>query len=451
MKLTMNATQLSRRTMLKGLGTALALPLLDAMLPSLCLAGVGEAAKAAPKRLAFLYVPNGVNVQEWTPTKIGGDFELPTTLEVVKDFKNDLQVLSGLTVDKARPNGDGPGDHARAMSAFLTGKQPRKTAGADIRAGVSVDQIAADHLGKETRFPSLEIGCDRGLNAGNCDSGYSCAYSANLSWKSENMPMAKEVNPRLVFERFFANSFKDETSASKAKRDRYRLSVLDFVLEDATQLKNRLGANDTRKLEEYLNSIREIEVRVARAEQPTNPEAAKYPRPAGMPADYQEHIRLMADMMVLAFQTDMTRVSTFVFANEGSNRSYRFLEVPEGHHDLSHHGGDKQKLKKIATINRFHLTQFAYLLGKLKSAKEGSGNLLDNSMILYGSAIGDGNRHNHDELPILLAGKAGGLKPGRHLKFPKNTPLTNLYLSMLDRAGVHEKSFGDSTGQLTLD
>jgi hypothetical protein len=338
------------------------------------------------------------------------------------------------------------------MSAFLTGRQPRKTAGADIRVGVSVDQLAASHLGKETRFPSLEIGCDRGLNAGNCDSGYSCAYSANLSWKSENMPMAKEVNPRLVFERFFASSFKDEASSSKAKRDRYRLSVLDFVLEDATQLKNRLGANDTRKLEEYLTSIREIEVRVARAEQTTNPEAAKYPRPAGMPADYQEHIRLMADMMVLAFQSDMTRVSTFVFANEGSNRSYRFLEVPEGHHDLSHHGGDKQKQKKIATINRFHLAQFAYLLGKLKSVPEGSGTLLDNSMILYGSAIGDGNRHNHDELPILLAGKGGGsLKTGRHLKFPKDTPLTNLYLTMLDRVGVHQNAFGDSTGQLTLD
>ncbi len=301
------------------------------------------------------------------------------------------------------------------------------------------------------QFPSLELGCDRGQNAGNCDSGYSCAYSANLSWKSENMPMAKEVNPRLVFERFFAGSFKDEASASKAKRDRYKLSVLDFVLEDATQLKMRLGANDTRKLEEYLGSVREIEIRLARAEQVSHPEAAKYPRPAGMPADYQEHIRLLADMMVLAFQTDMTRVGTFVLANEGSNRSYRFLEVPEGHHDLSHHGGDKQKQAKIAKINRFHLSQLAYLLGKLKSVKEGSSNLLDNSMVVYGSAIGDGNRHNHDELPILLAGKGGGsLKTGRHLKFAKDTPLTNLYLSMLEQAGIHEKSFGDSTGMLAI-
>jgi hypothetical protein len=447
----MKATLLSRRTMLKGLGTALALPTLDAMLPSLCLAGVGEAAKTAPRRMAFLYVPNGAHMQEWTPAKVGADFELPPSLQVLKEFKNDLHVLSGLTVDKARPHGDGPGDHARAMSAFLTGRQPRKTAGADIRAGISIDQLAAAHLGKQTQFPSLEIGCDRGQNAGNCDSGYSCAYSANLSWKSENMPMAKEVNPRLVFERFFAGSFKDEVSANKAKRDRYKLSVLDFVLEDATQLKMRLGANDTRKLEEYLASVREIEVRLARTEQAAHPEAARYPRPAGMPADYQEHIRLLADMMVLAFQTDMTRVSTFVLANEGSNRSYRFLEVPEGHHDLSHHGGDKQKQAKIAKINRFHLSQLAYLLGKLKSVKEGSSNLLDNSMVVYGSAIGDGNRHNHDELPILLAGKGGGsLKTGRHLKFPKDTPLTNLYLTMLEQAGIHEKSFGDSTGMLAL-
>lgn len=437
--------------MLKGLGTVLALPLLDAMLPSLCLAGVGEAAKKAPKRMAFLYVPNGAHMQEWTPKSFGANFDLPPSLEVLKEHRNDINVLTGLTVDKARPHGDGPGDHARAMSAFLTGRQPRKTAGADIRAGISIDQLAANHLGKETQFPSLELGCDRGQNAGNCDSGYSCAYSANLSWKSESMPMAKEVNPRLVFERFFANAFKDEAAASKAKRNRYKLSVLDFVLEDATQLKMRLGANDHRKIEEYLSSIREIEVRLARAENTTNPEAAKYPRPAGMPADYQEHIRLLADMMVLAFQTDMTRISTFVLANEGSNRSYRFLQVPEGHHDLSHHGGDKQKQKKIATINRFHLSQFDYLLTKLKSVREGSANLLDNSMVVYGSAIGDGNRHNHDELPILLAGKGGGgLKPGRHLKFPKDTPLTNLYLAMLDQAGIHEKSFGDSTGKLEL-
>ncbi len=437
--------------MLKGLGTVLALPLLDAMLPSLCLAGVGEAAKKAPKRMAFLSVPNGAHMQEWTPKNFGANFDLPPSLEVLKEHRNDINVLTGLTVDKARPHGDGPGDHARAMSAFLTGRQPRKTAGADIRAGISIDQLAATHLGKETQFPSLELGCDRGQNAGNCDSGYSCAYSANLSWKSESMPMAKEVNQRLVFERFFASAFKDEAAASKAKRNRYKLSVLDFVLEDATQLKMRLGANDHRKIEEYLNSIREIEVRLARAENTTNPEAAKYPRPAGMPADYQEHMRLLADMMVLAFQTDMTRISTFVLANEGSNRSYRFLQVPEGHHDLSHHGGDKQKQKKIATINRFHLSQFDYLLTKLKSVREGSANLLDNSMVVYGSAIGDGNRHNHDELPILLAGKGGGgLKPGRHLKFPKDTPLTNLYLAMLDQAGIHEKSFGDSTGKLEL-
>lgn len=443
---------MSRRTVLKGLGTTMALPLLDAMMPSLCLAGVGEAVKAAPRRMAFFYVPNGIHMQDWTPKATGAEIELPATLEVIKDFKKDFLLLSGLTADKARANGDGPGDHARAMSAFLTGKQPRKTAGADIRAGVSIDQVAAEKVGKETRFASLELGCDRGMNSGNCDSGYSCAYSANVSWKSETMPMAKEVNPRLVFERLFASTSKDESTASRVKRDRYRLSVLDFVMEDATQLKMRMGARDTRKLDEYLSAVREIEVRLAKAEQADNPTAAKFPRPSGIPADYQEHIRLLFDMLVLAFQTNQTRVATFIMANEGSNRSYRFIDVPDGHHDLSHHAGSKEKQAKIAKINRFHMSQFAYLLGKLKGLQEGSGTLLDNCMLMYGSGIGDGNAHNHDELPILLVGKAGGtLKTGRHLRFPKNTPIANLYLAMLDRMDVHASAFGDSTGQLTLD
>jgi len=445
-------THMSRRTVLKGLGTAVALPLLDAMLPSLSLAGVNEAAKSAPRRMAFLYVPNGIHMPDWTPKETGAKFELPASLQVVKDFKSDIQVLSGLTVDKARAHGDGGGDHARAMSAFLTGRQPRKTAGADIRVGVSVDQVAAEKVGKATRFASLELGCDRGLNSGNCDSGYSCAYSANLSWKSESLPMAKEVNPRLVFERLFASAGKNEVGASRAKREHYRLSVLDFVMEDASQLKNRLGTRDNRKLDEYLSAVREIEVRLTRAEQADNPDAAKHPRPSGVPNDFQEHVRLLMDMMVLAFQSDQTRVATFALANEGSNRSYRSIEVSEGHHELSHHAGNKEKQAKIAKINRHHLAQLAYLLGKLKAIPEGSSTLLDNSMILYGSAIGDGNAHNHDNLPLLLAGKAGGaFKTGRHLRFPKDTPVTNLYLAMLDRMGAHTPSFGDSTGQLTLD
>jgi hypothetical protein len=438
---------LSRRTVLKGFGTAIALPLLDAMTPALSLAAPTQ--PAAPTRMAFFYVPNGMHMADWTPAAEGPLGPLPAILEPLQPVQKSLMVLSGLTLDKARPNGDGPGDHARAMSAFLTGRQARKTAGADIRAGVSVDQLAASQVGKATRFPSLELGIERGLNSGNCDSGYSCAYSANLSWKTESMPMAKEINPRLVFERLFGNQVKGEAEASRAKRERYQLSILDFVLEDASQLKNRMGANDQRKLDEYLNAVREIEVRIARADAPKGDGAANLVRPAGIPPDYQEHMRLLCDMLVLAFQGDLTRIATFVFANDGSNRSYRFIGVPEGHHDLSHHGGLKEKQEKIRTINRFHISQFAYLLEKLQGIKEGEGTLLDNCMIVYGSGIGDGNRHNHDELPILLAGKGGGtLQTGRHIRHKQDTPLTNLYVSMLNRMGVSAASFGDSTGPL---
>ena len=439
---------ISRRTVLKGLGTAVALPILDCMAPAVSL-GADAAKKSAPLRMAFIYIPNGMHMEEWTPKEIGDKFTLPSTLEPLNSVKQELLVLSGLTADKARANGDGPGDHARAMSAFLTGRQPKKTHGADIRVGVSVDQLAASQVGSKTRFPSLELGIERGLNAGNCDSGYSCAYSANVSWKGESTPQAKEVNPRLVFERLFAGENKSESEALRAKRDRYKLSILDFVMEDAGNLKGRLGGKDQRKLDEYLTAVRELELRLARTDSTTLPGNQKYAKPAGVPNDYQEHIRLMNDLLVLAFQGDVTRISTFVFANDGSNRSYRSIGVPDGHHDLSHHGGNKEKQKKISQINRFHITQLAHLLERLKSVKEGDGTLLDNCMIVYGGGIGDGNRHNHDDLPILLAGKAAGaFKTGRHIRYPKETPLTNLYLAMLERMGTPVKSFGDSTGVL---
>jgi hypothetical protein len=330
------------------------------------------------------------------------------------------------------------------MASFLTGRQARKTSGADIRVGVSVDQLAAQKLGGATRFPSLEIGCEGGRSAGNCDSGYSCAYSSNLAWRTESTPVAKETNPRLVFERLFARPGGD-------RRDRYKVSLLDFVAEDAARMKMRLGSTDVRKLDEYLSGVREIEKRLLRVEKEAAP-AGKAPvvSPTGIPKNYEEHLRLMADMLVLAFQSDLTRFATFVFANDGSNRSYRDIGVPEGHHDLSHHGRLKVKQAKIQQINQFHVTQLAYLLKKLKSVQEGERSLLDNCMIVYGSGISDGNRHNHDDLPVLLAGKGGGtLKTGRHVRYPRNTPLTNLYLAMLDRVGVSVPSFGDSTGRLT--
>jgi hypothetical protein len=359
-------------------------------------------------------------------------------------------VLSGLTCDKARPHGDGGGDHARAMSAFLTGCQPRKTDGANIRAGISVDQLAASRVGTATRFPSIEIGCEGGRQSGNCDSGYSCAYSSSISWRTEATPVPKEVNPRMVFDRLFAGSVRTETRQSQARRERYNQSILDFVNDDASQLRTRLGVNDQRRMDEYLTALREVERRVVNSSRVELPGGQALTRPMGVPGDYQEHIRLLTDLLVLAFQTDTTRIATFVYANEGSNRSYRFINVPEGHHDLSHHGRNPEKLEKLRRINRFHITQFAYLLEKLKAVREGDGTLLDNCMIVYGSGNSDGNRHNHDNLPVLLAGKGGGsLTSGRHLVYQRETPITNLYLSMLDRVGVHMDTFGDSTGRLT--
>ena len=441
--------QIPRRSFLKGLGTAIALPALDAMLPGIARAAEASSSVATPRRLAFVYIPNGVNMTEWTPKTTGADFDLPSTLEPLQPHKRDLMVLTNLAQDKAFPNGDGPGDHARASATFLTGCQARKTQGADIRVGVSVDQMAAATVGRQTRFASLELGCDRGQQTGNCDSGYSCAYSFNISWKTPATPMPPETNPRQVFERLFGGFDTNETAEARAKRERYQKSILDFVLEDARRLKASLGATDQRKLDEYLTAVRELEQRIERTEKfaVTAPELKNLPSHLNK-YDGQQHIRLMYDLMALAFQTDTTRVATFIVAHDGSNKPYPFVGAPEGHHDLSHHGGSKEKLAKIAKINAYHITQFAYFLEKLKSIKEGDGTLLDNSMIVYGGGIGDGNAHNHDRLPVLLAGRGGGtINPGRHLHLEK-TPMTNLYRSLLERAGAPVPRIGDSTGLL---
>lgn len=434
----MTQPMLDRRTLLKGVGAAIALPFLEGMLPRGIMAASTEAAKA-PLRMAFVYVPNGLNMELFTPKSEGTGYEITPTLAKLAEHKNDFSVLSGLTADKARANGDGPGDHARAMSAFLTGSQPKKTNGADIRIGMSVDQVAASRLGHHTRLASLEIGCDKGANAGNCDSGYSCAYSNNLSWRSEQTPMPKETDPKQIFDRLYGQT----------KNNDDRLSVLDAVRDDAKSLENQLGGADRRKLDEYLTSIREMEGRLNRNKKEDAKIKPPIEKPTGIPKDYSEHMKTLADLQVLAFQADLTRFSTFVFANEGSNRSYKFIGVPEGHHDCSHHGGDKAKLEKIAKINEFHAEHLNYLITKLKAVKEGNGNLLDNMMLLYGSGIGDGNRHNHDQLPILLFGKGSGtLNPGRHVKYAFNTPITNLYVAMLQRLGIEQKRFGDSNGVL---
>ncbi len=441
---------LSRRAVLRGVGAAVALPWLEAM--SLAPARAGEAAVAGamPTRIAFLYVPNGVHMADWTPGETGTAFRLPPTLRALEPFRDDLLVLSGLAQQNASPMGDEGGDHARSLACFLTGMHPLKTDGANIRAGVSIDQVAAMQIGHRTRLPSLELGIDPSAQAGSCDSGYSCAYSSNISWKSENMPMAKEIDPGLLFDRLFGSVPRDASPADRARRERRQRSVLDFVLEDARQLHAQLGSNDRRKIDEYLNAVREIERRIeqARAFESGSRPAPGVARPGGTPPDLREHIRLMLDLMAL--QADVTRISTFMFANEASNRAYPFLNVPDGHHDLSHHGNDSRKQEKIKVINRFHVDQFAYLLGRLKSMKEGDGTLLDHVMVVYGSGISDGDRHNHDDLPILLAGKGGGsLTPGRHVQYD-SVPLNNLYLAMLDRMGVRIDRHGDSTGRLEM-
>ena len=447
----MNKTwQIPRRTFLKGLGTVIALPMLEAMLPpaKLFAAGGTEAGTAFPRRMAFVYIPNGANMEDWTPKTVGADYELPYILQPLEPLRKDFQVISGLAHDKARPHGDGPGDHARASATFLTGCQARKTKGADIKVGVSVDQIAAEKVGKSTRLRSLELSCDKGRIAGECDSGYSCAYQFNLSWKTESTPMPPEVDPRLVFDRLFSNGIAEETGENRAKRDLYNQSILDLVTEDASRLKSRLGYTDRHKLDEYLTAVRELEQRIQQAEKfvASQPDFVK---PTGIPKQYEQHLGLMYDMMALAFQSDSTRVATFITAHDGDDRPYPFIGVSDGHHTLSHHQNDQAKKEKIAKINHFHMEQFARFLTRLKSIKEGEGTLLDNCMIVYGGAIGDGNRHNHDNLPILLAGQGGGtLAPGRHVKLDKETPMTNLYLSMLDRMGVAAQRVGDSTGKL---
>ena len=450
---------LSRRTLLRGVGAAVALPWLESMGPlqNWARGATTPVSKAAPNRMAFVYVPNGKNMVDWTPKTEGAAFELGHILQPLKNVQGHFSILTGLTADKARAHGDGGGDHARALSAFLTGAQARKTDGTDIRSGVSVDQVAASRIGDQTRLASLEIGCEPGSMAGNCESGYSCVYSSTMSWRSATTPVPKEINPKLVFERLFGSGGK----ADRAKRDARRKSILDFVRQDSGDLQRKLGASDKRKMDEYFSSIRDIELRIQRAEKLPEPKlpdptvANHFNIPAanakanGAPADYAEHIRLMCDLLVLAFQADVTRVSTFVIANEGSNRPYPFVNVRDGHHDCSHHGGDPVKKQKIRDINTFHTTQLAYLLERLKSIPEGDGTLLDHCMIAYGSGNSDGNAHNHDDLPVLVAGKGGGtIRTGQHVRCAKETPLNNLWLSMLERMDVGVPYLGDSTGKL---
>ncbi len=450
-----NNTTISRRTVLRGLGTALALPMLEAMAPAAPLiAGVARdpAAATAPVRMAFLYVPNGMHMPDWKPQGPGEkDFELQSIMKPVEAFRSKMNVISGLSLHGAEALGDGGGDHARSVASFLTGAHPRKTDGADIRNGISVDQLAAEKIGHLTKLKSLELGTEASSIGGRCDSGYSCLYTSNVSWRTETSPLPKEVNPAAVFERLFGSANERENKKSLAQREQRRKSILDFVHGEAKTLSHSLGAQDRRKLDEYLYAVRDIERRLQTTDKldQTETGVSDFPRPAGVPQVYGEHVKLLFDMMVLAFQTDSTRVCSFMYANAGSNRSYRNLAISEGHHHISHHKNNQKLQQNISKINQYHMSLAHHFLTRLDSIKEGDGTLLDNCMIVYGSGIADGNRHEHSDLPIALFGGGGGtIQTGRYIRCRTGTPLTNLYCSMLERVGAKVDQFSDSNGRV---
>jgi hypothetical protein len=448
--------RISRRSLLRGAGTAMALPLLDAMIPPFARAAVVKA--ATPTRMAFLYVPNGIVMEEWTPqTGEGvGEWALPDKLpritSALAPYRDEVMILSGLNCNGGNALGDGPGDHGRAGAAYLTATHPRKSAGKDLYAGVSVDQMAAAKLAGTTKFASLELGCEEGVQGGNCDNGYSCTYSNTLAWKTATTPLPPEVRPRAVFERLFGSLDLGADPVRRRRQEMYEKSILDGLMEDAQKLQASLGGADKRKMDEYLTSVREIEARIQQVERGGKAaEPVKYPVPsASVPSDFGEHSRIMTDLLVLAFQSDLTRVSTMLFSIEQSPRAYGAeIGLPEGHHGLTHHSGDKEKIEKVTQINCYHMKSLVYALEKMRSVKEGDGTLLDHSMIVYGSGISDGNRHDHGNLPLILAGRGNGtLKPGRHVRYAPETPMANLFVSMLDRMGVEPERFGDSKGKL---
>ncbi len=447
----------NRRGFLRGLGATIALPAFEALLPGRAFAA-GAAAPAfattatgAPLRMAFLYFPNGAIPDKWSPTGTGKDFQFGETLSPLEALRHRVQVISGLEHLNAEAGADGAGDHARANGTFLTGVRVKKTAGSDIRAGISVDQMAAREIGARTRFASLELSSDPHRKSGPCDSGYSCAYESNLSWRTPTSPLAPESNPRAVFERLFGSGEHGSRGSSLLQRRARQRSILDFVMDDAKSVQRQLTHRDKAKLDEYLTGLREIEGRIQTAEGYTDIPDPAMPTPEGIPAAYDDYIRLMFRMMALAFETDATRVSSMILAHDGSNRSFQDIGIAEGHHSLTHHRNDADMIEKVTRIDRFYAERFAEFLGMLEAKSDADGNsVLHNSMIVYGCANSDGNRHSHTNLPIVLAGNGGGrLNPGRHLALSP-TPMSNLYLNMLDTMGVPSvERFGDSTGRLS--
>ena len=433
--------QVSRRALLRGAGAVMGLPFLDAMRPALAAPGGKQA-----RRIGVVYVPNGIIMRDWQVTKVGTDFTFTRILKPLERFREDIVVVSGLS-NHAATKAKG-GGHAKASGSFLSGALPKYTAGADVHAGTTFDQIAAQKFGPETRVPSLQLGCEDSRMIGNCDTGSSCAYTNSISWKNPDTPMAVEVNPRSVFERLFGTVDPSLDAETRARRALYKKSILDLTRENTQRLVSSLGSTDRRKMDEYLTSIREVEVRITKAE--NDPEIPLGEKPSGIPFSYREYVKLMFDLQTIAFQSDLTRVSTMMLGREGSVRVYPEIGVPDPHHPLTHHRNNEDFIEKVTKINEHHVELFSYFVERLKATQDGDGTLLDHSTILYGGAISDGNQHSNHNLPLVIAGRAGGLRGGRHVEAEAKTPAANLFVDILNRSGVEVESFGDSTGRLAL-
>ena len=433
---------LPRRIFLQGVGATIALPYLDAMTPAFA------AAEKPVTRAAFVYTANGIIMNDWTPAETGSNFTFSKTLKPIETFRDQTVVVSGLAHRNGEALGDGPGDHARAGASWLTGAHPKKTQGADIRNGQSIDQLLAQQIGQTTPLPSLEIGLQDVRMVGGCDSGYSCAYSNTISWSSPTTPLPYETNPRRVFERLFGDGDTTDPEA-RAIQLRQNRSLLDFVLQDTQRLAPKLGASDRSKLSDYLDSVREVERRIQNVEQREGAELPTLDRPEGIPPSFEDHVKIMSDLIAIAFQADLTRVVTFMYSREGGNRAYPSIGVPDAHHGLSHHQNDPVRKARLQQIDQYHVEMFSYLLGKLRDSQDDTGSLLDNSLVLFGSSLSDSNAHLHDNLPtVLVGGGSGKLKGGKHLRVPDGSPMTNMLLSIADGLDVPLEEFGDSTGHL---
>ncbi len=432
----------SRRTLLRGAGAAVGLPLLDAMRPALA----APSATQQASRIAVVYVPNGIVMNAWMPEGTGKDFTFARILKPLEPLREHITMVSGLA-NNAAVKAQG-GGHARASGSFLSGSVPKYTAGADVHAGVTFDQVAAKKWAAESRVPSLQLGCEDSRMVGNCDTGSSCAYTNSLSWKNPVTPLAVEVNPRSVFERLFGTIDPSLDPQTRARRAMYRKSILDLTRDSTASLVSNLGAGDKRKIDDYLTSIREVELRVSAPEKDERIPTVE--KPSGIPFQFDEYVKLMFDLQTIAFQADLSRVSTMMIGREGSVRTYPEIGVPDPHHPLTHHRGHPDFIEKVTKINCYHVELFSYFVAKLKATQDGDGTLLDHSSILYGGALSDGNAHSNFNLPLLVAGHAGGTQGGRHIAAESRTPVANLFVNLLNNSGIELETFGDSTGRLRL-